>query len=899
MNNQAVSTQTTVLVHKGEFYIGLKPRSYVAVAGQASQMDVITVDPRSQPVPSIPVTLVVNQVEWKSVRELAEDGNSYWVTRPKTTPVLTQTLTTDVAGAAMLAWTPEAPGEYKIDATARDARGHAIRSSAYTWVSGTEYVPWRTENNDRIELVADKPEYKVGDTAEILVTSPYQGKVKALLTTERGNILSAKVIELAGNSELLKLPIAADHVPDVYVSLILAKGMDKTSPAPSFKMGLVQLRVSTADKQLQVILTPGRGEVSSPASQGGATSPPQFAPRDTVTWTVKTLDAAGKPVPADVSLALVDKAVLSLADDNAGKLMDRFYYQRGLGVQTGATLVLNVDRLIAQLAEGGKGGGGGGDGPGMSEVRREFPDSAYWRANVRTGADGTAQVEVTLPDNLTTWTMDARAATADTLVGQSKTDIIATKELLVRPVLPRFFVEGDMAEIGGVVNNTTGSSLEVTVTLAAAGLTLTGAPEQKVTVPAGGTVKATWPVAVQPARDQVTVTLTAAGGALRDAVEIPLPVYRYTTPEVAGTSGQVGLNEHRLELLRLPLDADRTRGELDVTLEPSLAAGMLGGLTYLEHYPYECTEQTMSRFLPNVVSYAALKKLGVAQPALETVLPQQVGVGLQRLYAKQHVDGGWGWWTNDESQVAVSSYVVFGLAKAKQAGFTVDPSVLERGIGFLQGKLAATEDLKPWQLNEQAFLIYALAEAGTLEPNRAGALYEARGAEPLRQGLPGPGAGPDRRRGRAGAHPYAAGGHRRQGRGQRHLDALGGGVDGHLEHEHRHPQQFHRAGRAGETRSGQQPRAQRRPLAHERVEGRRLGDHPGECLGHHLAHRLDGRDGRATGELRLAGDPKRRAARQRHGHTGHGAGHNHPARRHRQAAAGSDQQPGDQPQHLR
>ena len=121
VNNQAVSTQTAALVHKGAFYIGLKPRSYVAVAGQASQMDVITVDPQSQPVPGIPVTLVVNQVEWKSVRERAEDGNSYWVTRPKSTPVFTQTLTTDAAGTAMLGWTPKAPGEYKIDASARDA----------------------------------------------------------------------------------------------------------------------------------------------------------------------------------------------------------------------------------------------------------------------------------------------------------------------------------------------------------------------------------------------------------------------------------------------------------------------------------------------------------------------------------------------------------------------------------------------------------------------------------------------------------------------------------------------------------------------------------------------------------------------------------------------------------
>jgi len=726
INNQAVSTQATAVVHKGEFYIGLKPRSYVVVAGQPAQMDVITVDPHSQPVPNIPVTLIVNQVEWKSVREQAEDGNYYWTTRAKMTPVVTQTLTTDATGAAVLNWTPETPGEYKIAATARDTHGHTIRSAAYTWVSGTEYVPWRTENNDRLELVADKTEYQVGDVAEILVTSPYQGKVKALLTTERGHILSAKVIELTGNSEVLKLPITADDAPDVFVSLVVVKGIDETNPTPSFKVGLVQLKVSVADKQLQVIVTPVCGGVACAVSTDGA--PPTFAPRDTVAWTVKTLDAAGKPVQADVSLALVDKAVLSLADDNAGLMMDRFYYERGLGVQTGATLVLSVDRLIAQLVEGGKGGGGGGGGPTMSEVRQEFPDSAFWQASVKTGPDGTAQVVVTLPDNLTTWTMDARATTTDTLVGQSKTDIIATKDLLVRPVLPRFFIEGDRAEIGGVVNNTTGNPLDVTVTIDAAGLTLSGVPEQKVSVPASGTAKVTWPVtaASVPAQDQVTVTLHATGGALSDAVQIALPVYRYTTPEVVGTSGQVGLDESRLELVRLPANADPTRGELDVTLEPSLAAGMLGGLTYLEHYPYECTEQTLSRFLPNVISYQALKKLGLSNPDLEAKLPQEVGVGLQRLYARQHVDGGWGWWTNDDSITTISAYVVFGLAKARQAGFTVDQGVLGRGVQFLEGKLKAPKDLQPWQYNEQAFAIYALAEAGQMEPNRAGALFETR-----------------------------------------------------------------------------------------------------------------------------------------------------------------------------
>ncbi len=723
LNNQAVSTQATAVVHKGQFYIGVSPRGYVGTVGQENGVDIITVDPQSAPVPGVEVTAVVNQIEWKSVQEKAEDGRFYWVTRPVKTAVLTETLTTDANGAAVLTWTPKESGEYKIDASARDEQGHTLRSAAYVWVSGRDFVPWRQENNDRIKLVADKDEYKVGDTAEILAPSPYQGKVQALLTIERGRVLSHRVIELTGNSEVLAVPITAEMAPNAFVSLVIVKGIDDTSPSPSFKVGLIQLKISVADKELQVVLTP-RGQGTGDSGQGSET--PQFSPRDTVTWDVQTLDAAGKPVAAEVSLALVDKAVLSLAADNAGMLLDRFYSQRSLGVQTGATLALNIDRLVAQLAEEGKGGGGGGGEMGLLAVRSEFPDIAFWRAAVTTDKDGKASLEVTLPDNLTTWTMDARAVTVDTLVGQSKTDIIATKALLVRPVLPRFFVAGDKAEIAGVIHNTTTDPLEVTVRLVATGLETPETTTATVSVPAGGTYKAVWPIAVQADAEQVTITMSAASTAakpLADAVEITLPVYRYSTPEVVGTSGQVGLDTDVLELVRLAAGIDPTRAELDVTLEPSLAAGMLGGLTYLEHYPYECVEQTLSRFLPNVVSYTALKKLGRSDPDLETKLPQQVGVGLQRIYSQQHVDGGWGWWTNDDSNVAVSAYVVFGLAKAKQAGFTVDQGVLDRGIKFLRSSLKAPKELREWQLDQQAFILYALAEAGQMEPNRAGALF--------------------------------------------------------------------------------------------------------------------------------------------------------------------------------
>jgi len=99
-----------------------------------------------------------------------------------------------------------------------------VRSATYAWVSGADYVPWRQENNDRIQLVADKKEYAVGDTAQLLAASPYQTPVKALLSVERGGILSHEVIDVERNSEVIRIPILDKYAPDVYASLILVKG---------------------------------------------------------------------------------------------------------------------------------------------------------------------------------------------------------------------------------------------------------------------------------------------------------------------------------------------------------------------------------------------------------------------------------------------------------------------------------------------------------------------------------------------------------------------------------------------------------------------------------------------------------------------------------------------------
>ena len=103
-----------------------------------------------------------------------------------------------------------------------------------------------------------------------------------------------------------------------------------------------------------------------------------------------------------------------------------------------------------------------------------------------------------------------------------------------------------------------------------------------------------------------------------------LKVLRYTAPDIVGTAGQIIEGGSRTEAIALPPNLDDRRGQVTVHLDPSLAAGMQEGLDYLEHYEYECTEQTVSRFLPNLLTYNALRSLGIRDPELEARLPDLI-----------------------------------------------------------------------------------------------------------------------------------------------------------------------------------------------------------------------------------------------------------------------------------
>ncbi|MHB0856920.1 MAG: Ig-like domain-containing protein [Anaerolineae bacterium] len=708
LNNQEVSARDDGVVHKGDFYIGVAPAEYVGNTGQPTQVNLITVDTQAvtRTMQSLQVTAA--RIEWYSTRELADDGNYYWTSRAEETQVATGAVRTDRNGQAQFTFAPPQGGTYRIRATGSDASDNVIRSATYLWVTDDEYVNWRQENNDRIELVANKQSYEPGETARILVPSPFQGEVQALLTIERGHIFEHQLITLEGNSEQIRVPILPEYAPNIYVSLTIVKGIDESNPLPGFKVGYVMLPVSIEQQELDITVTPDRTAA--------------YSPRDQVTYQIRATDYRGRGVEAELSLQLVDLAVEALSGPSGGDIVQRFYSERGLGMVTASTLAVSVDRFNQVLAADGK-GGGGGMGDDGSIVREDLPDTAFWAPAVRTDANGRATVTVDLPDNLTTWRLTAQAVTAQTKVGRTTHDIVSTLDVLIRPITPRFMVVGDKPVLGAVVHNNTRQALDVDVHLDAQGLEVANA-QQTVSVPARGRTTVHWPAEVG-ATDTAVLRFSADADRYADAIQLNLPVYHPSTPEVVGTSGEV--TDQTVELIRLPENADLGMGELTVQLDPSLAAGLREGLRYLEDYPYDCTEQTVSRFLPNVVTFRAMRQLNVQNPKLEAKLPGQVGSSLQRLYGQQNLDGGWGWWRDDASSPYLSAYVLLGLVEARRAGFAVDETTINNATTYLTGWLndSGLPDT-PQNRDIRAMVLYALAEAEQGDLGRTVGLYEKR-----------------------------------------------------------------------------------------------------------------------------------------------------------------------------
>lgn len=710
-----VSARSELIVNPARVYIGIRPEAWFVRAGSEAAFDIMVADWDGRPAGVQTLGAEFKKVIWRKDETQPDEQGGFVELIPQYTPIESSEFTTNSDGTARLVFTPPEPGTYQLDVFGKGSGNTAALSQVLLWSGGEGEAIWPDLPNQKLPLTADKDLYSPGDTAQIFVPNPLGEGVRALVTIERGIIFRYQILEPEASGFNLSIPLTDKDAPNVYVSVTLLKA---SAGMVDFRQGYVSLPVAPVAKTLRVELT-GK--------------PDRAQPRQEITLELRVTDADGEPVQGEFSLAVVDQAVLALAEPNAEDVLPAFYSEQPLGVNTSLSLAGSTQ--VPAIAPVGQGGGGGE--PELTiQVREEFPDTAYWNAEILTDKEGRAQVQVTLPDNLTTWQVEARGVTADTRVGQGQTEVITTKDLLVRPVSPRFLVLGDHTLIAAIVQNNTSADLAADVSLDANGFLFDDpvSASQRVTIPGGDRVRVEWWGKAQDVA-QIDLVFSARatdprGNILQDVTRPAmgaLPVLRYVAPQTFGTAGILDQAGELLESVSLPRSFDPEGGRLEIEVASTLGGALLRALDVLEDYPYPTTDQLISRFLPNLEIYRVMQEFGLEEPELRARLDRILNDSLSQLAERQNDDGGWGWWQGSQSDPTISAFVILGLSRAREAGVSLDQEIIRKGADYLRAALPSVDMLEEtWQFDRLSFMQYALAEAGQGDPAGVAQLFDVR-----------------------------------------------------------------------------------------------------------------------------------------------------------------------------
>lgn len=726
-----ISNRIQTTVHRGEFYIGLRPGTSFAEKGKDLALDVIAVDPEGVFVPGRKLTVRFLRREWRSVRQAGVGGRFRWHTEREDTEVSSKGVESGPQPVAV-GFRPEKSGLYLFSAAGKDGRGNAITSSTYVYVTGDDYVSWERRDDDTVELVADAEEYKPGETAKILVKSPYE-KAKALITIEREFVIESRVVEIEGSTSWIEIPVKPEHIPNVFVSVLLVQGRTGESRAdenadvgkPSFKMGYVKLAVDPFEKRLKVDVARNKSE---------------FRPKESVTLKFKVRDSRDAAVKACLSVAVVDVGVLNLIGYETPDPFGRFYGEKPLSVQSSETRL----HVVGQREYGEKGEDpGGGAGENMLstslaltevELRGDFKSTAYWNPVLLTDDVGEASVTFDLPSNLTSFKVMAVAQTVDSSFGRGDDVFRVTKPLQLQPSMPRFVRAGDRFDAGVVVRNLSEQGGRATLELEASGISCPDGAARTVTLGPGDSREVLFPFdASKPGRARLA--FRARLGGETDGLEMHLDVRPDRPLETVALTGAV--DDRAEERLKIPESPYPEETRLDLRVYPTALSGLKGALDHLREYPYLCLEQRVSAMLPYIVASQVVFDLALG-PLDEPAARKYVRSALRDMYAYQKDDGGFGLWP-DSAWVSpyATCYALFALIKAKESGYDVVPFRIDQAAQYLKDWLR--EDFDPpraplsrgtWAAT-RAFALYDLALLGRPEPAYAEKLMAERQEMPL------------------------------------------------------------------------------------------------------------------------------------------------------------------------
>jgi uncharacterized protein YfaS (alpha-2-macroglobulin family) len=700
VNRQAWSASTNLLVHPASLYVGLRSERYFVDLGSPLEIDLIVTDLDGIPVNDRPIEATAARLEWKF-------RNGRW----EETEADTQECLIG-SSSEPVACTFETPigGRYRITAMVTDETGRQNKSQITRWVSGGKQPPSREIERESITLIPDKESYQPGDTAKILVQTPF-APAEGLLTVSRSGILYKERFTITDGSTTLEIPIETTHIPNLNLQVDLVGSAARTDdqgveiselpPRPAYASGILDIEIPPLKHTLDLQLSP-RDKNLEP---GGET-----------TLELQLKDSNGQAVSdAELAVVVVDEAILALSNYQLTDPVAVFYSSRPSNVNSyysRANIILAdpqafldaarsdqlraaTQKLVEEEMEAGfaleepaaapmEGAADSAQaGPEPIQVRTDFNPLATFVPDIRTDQNGKALVEIRLPDNLTRYRIMVVAVDqSGKQYGSEEANITARLPLMVRPSAPRFLNFGDSFEFPVVLQNQTENPIKAQVVIQTSNIILTELQGISVTVPANNRIEVRFPASTDfagTARFQVA----AVSDEYSDAAQGELPVYTPATTEGFATYGVIDSGTV-VQPIGSPRNVYPQFGGIEIQTSSTALQALTDAVLYLVSYPYECSEQLASRIL----AVAALKDVLTAFKAEGLPTPEEmetaVNRDIERLEGLQNYDGGFPYWRRGWESIPFNSiHTAHALQIAKLKGFVVPAEMQQLVLSYL------------------------------------------------------------------------------------------------------------------------------------------------------------------------------------------------------------------------
>jgi uncharacterized protein YfaS (alpha-2-macroglobulin family) len=764
---------------------------------------------------------------------------------PEEVVAQTWDLKTDQDGHVLQKIKATAAGQYRLSLTVTDSEGHSIEGGHLFYIRGDGVDDAQFRFND-LEITSREPEYKPGDKATFQISTNLEGSTVLLFERPSNGTYKGRprLLSLNGKTTTSELQIVKNDMPNFFVEVVtIANGRVHTSQRevivpPEKRTINVAVKPSAENYKpgqeatVDLVLTddsgePIRGSVAltmydksleyiSGGSNVGEIKEFFWKWRRSHNASTETSAARyfeqlfkSDERPMQLLGAFGDLVEVELSSRRAGAKDMRDIKRKGgarmmslgMGGAGGPPMAAPAmaDGAIAESAAApmAKAMNAAFDAPAGGEpaaamqqptVRTNFADSAFWKGDITTDDEGKATVKLTMPENLTGWKVRAWAFGAGTRVGEGTIEVVTSKNLLVRLQAPRFFVEKDEVVISANVHNYLKDKKTAKVEFSIEGGELVemapGTATQQIDLPHGEDVRVDMRVRVVK-EGIAKITVKALTDEESDAMQMSFPVYVHGMLKTESFSGALRPNETIGKLqINVPAERRPAQTRLEIRYSPTLAGAMVDALPYLVDYPYGCTEQTLNRFLPTVITQRILQGMNLDLAAIrdkrtnlnaqeigddpkraedwkrltknwhheaknpvfdEAEVASMVKKGVMDLVAMQCSDGGWGWFSGwgEHSWPHTTATVVHGLQVATKNDIALPPGVLDNGLNWLiryqaeqvallqEGERHAKDPKRELECRTQAdnldALIYSVLIDGQADPVAAKA--EANTAE--------------------------------------------------------------------------------------------------------------------------------------------------------------------------